>query len=1170
MILTSQDVIALRAMMETSAHKAERRMSDKDSSRYDRFTPVNWFSRLPIIPQEETPPASGYGYTQSPYISQWTKMWGVNPLTDLPKYRMMYRTVPIIKKAVDKTVSTAISKGFELDLPPETEHREDILAYLKSWIDQQGDFKIHLQMLASDALTYGNAYAEIVYDEINVTEEHSTDTEFQRVEIPDPHEDYKIGEHGIPYLPTVSYNGDGKYLKVAAMGNPVWIKPLDPLWMRVRRDSYGNVFGYLQYLSTPPVAFTNDKTIHIRFNPKSWWVENAYGCIWESELIYSPNGLKKVSDISEGDKIYTFNNGGVEETIVEKLIDNGIQNSYELQTKHRSLIATDIHPFLMEDGTWKQLKDIKIGDKITTVRNSGNPKKEIEFIIPIIKSRRPENLKNDIILPLHVTKELARLWGFMLGDGWISNHGNDNRVVFAKSKYDDQNKKYVSLINQIFNLNMTCYNSVNHQYIGTSKEVCEFFIANGWINGALYKVVPSWIFESSDEIKIEFIEGFIDADGYRYKNEKRVDIEIINQPLLKDIKLLVDSLGFKSGQVRLKSRKVSDKYIGERKIKSILPTFILTFSYNKFKESSLIIEAVKSIEYAGKRHVYDIAVKGNSHNFIVNGIVAHNTSMLMSLIRTQEAIWTIENDLILISHACAKPPLIFSCGDNTEEPWTEAQFTAFVGATSARGPGGDIYHRGDVESKPLPFPASSLAPLLAHLDYHVEQRMISLGVPPDLLGVHASSNRSVATVSFDDWINTIQLLQQQMGDAIQEQLFKPIIEKAFGEGCPIPSMVWNQVYEKDDAAEIQKVMTLRASNIITTNEARAWLGEVGKKLEPVTNGDSLLPPQSFVPTDEEKEAEDRMPSEDAILGDNGEPISEHKAEEEYMDVKIKKPLIYKPEKEEVLEAEVQGFSEPGTPSSTGMKDISIYPLLDRDGDKRRKIPILKKKDRKEFLSKVASKLQTMEFAPIRAEQEKLTGQSSDPADYSNEEPVKDLTNVKIKKLDTQDGVDVWVVSGDKVAARYSKDWKHSDSNGVHDYIGGHHYVFDYIPENEVWVSDLDERPEKTSLHELVERKAMKEGGMTYADAHLEALKAEGCNDTDIKRREYLQPSEVKTTFTRLYPKIEEKENTWQLGDKIISFDEYAGIIYVHEDNKITDQLLVRSSEDIEKFVERHR
>jgi hypothetical protein len=663
MILNSKFITEFRAMKEAEIFAANRKLSDKDSATYDKTTPQNWFQKMPTIGLDTTPPKSGYGYVQSPYTSFFTKMWGVNPLVDLPKYRMMYRTVPIVKKAVQKTVATAISKGFEIDLDSKVENREEILNYLKSWLEQQEDFKVHLQMLASDALIYGNAYAEIVYDDTAVSEEVSEDPEFQRVEIADPAENFKMGTDGIPSLNTITYQGNGRYLNISAKGNPVWIKPLDPLWMRVRRDSYGNIFGYLQYLSTPPVAFTNEKVIHIRFNPQSWWTENAYG-----------------------------------------------------------------------------------------------------------------------------------------------------------------------------------------------------------------------------------------------------------------------------------------------------------------------------------------------------------TSMLLALVRTQEAIWTIENDLIMISHACAKPPLIFACGDKEDEPWSEPQLQGFVTATSGRGPGGDIYHRGDVNSKPLPFPASSLAPLLAHLDYHVEQRMVALGVPPDLLGVHASSNRSVATVTFDDWINTIQLLQQQMSDAIEEQLFKPIVEKAFGEGTKVPKMVWNQVYEKDDSAEIQKVMTLRASNIITTNEARAWLSEVGKKFEPVTGGDDLLPPQAFVPTDEEKNIEsgknkNNLPPDDSIF----EEVASLKAEE-YSEIKIKKPYYVTP-KTEVLKADATPFSEPGTPSGTGQPAVNnlMYPLLE-------------KPKKKSFLEKVAGNLSNSivpEDKQIRAETDIVTGQSNDPSDYSAS---KDLRGIKKELLETRDGIEVWLIDSLIAGQRYDKKW----------------------------------------------------------------------------------------------------------------------------------------------------
>jgi hypothetical protein len=433
----------------------------------------------------------------------------------------------------------------------------------------------------------------------------------------------------------------------------------------------------------------------------------------------------------------------------------------------------------------------------------------------------------------------------------------------------------------------------------------------------------------------------------------------------------------------------------------------------------VLVRKINKIPYNGK--VYNLDIDKQETYCVNQGLITHNcaygTSNLMSLVRTQEAIWAIENDLILISHACAKPPLIFSCGDKEDEPWTEGQFTSFVSSTASRGPGGDIYHRGDVQSKPLPFPASSLAPLLAHLDYHVEQRMIRLGVPPDLLGISGGSNRSTAMVTMDDWINTIQLLQQQIGDCIQEQLFKPIVEKVFGEGCPIPSMAWNQIYEKDKASEIQQIMILRTSNIITTNEARAQLNDIGIKLEPVTDGDTLLPPEAFMPPEEDKvdvqekhiiEHEgdpkkglpSKMPPEDAVF----EESVSAKAEE-FSDIKINKPTVYVPKKKKPLEA-TQGFSEPGLPSGTGQ---SPGPYIQP----------LKKKDGKTFIEKVAAQIDKMQ---IRAESNRVTGQGKEDP-LANQEP-KDLRNVKIELLKEEDGIKCWLVSGNLVSKRYDNDWKH--------------------------------------------------------------------------------------------------------------------------------------------------
>ncbi len=59
-------------------------------------------------------------------------------------------------------------------------------------------------------------------------------------------------------------------------------------------------------------------------------------------------------------------------------------------------------------------------------------------------------------------------------------------------------------------------------------------------------------------------------------------------------------------------------------------------------------------------------------------------------------------------------------------------------------------------------------------------------------------------------------------------------------------------------------------------------------------------------------------------------------------------------------------------------------------------------------------------------------------------------------------------------------------------MGGHHYIYDFIPENEIWI-DQDMQEEDiiaTSIHEFTERAIMKYNYIDYDDAHDVASAAE--------------------------------------------------------------------------------
>jgi hypothetical protein len=82
--------------------------------------------------------------------------------------------------------------------------------------------------------------------------------------------------------------------------------------------------------------------------------------------------------------------------------------------------------------------------------------------------------------------------------------------------------------------------------------------------------------------------------------------------------------------------------------------------------------------------------------------------------------------------------------------------------------------------------------------------------------------------------------------------------------------------------------------------------------------------------------------------------------------------------------------------------------------------------------------------------------------------------IYVKKLFSNEGVDVWIVNGELVRDMYYIEYTE----------GGHHFVYSFVPHDEVWI-DNDLNPAEIDvvlLHELRERYLMAHG-WTYTHAH---------------------------------------------------------------------------------------
>jgi len=231
-------------------------------------------------------------------------------------------------------------------------------------------------------------------------------------------------------------------------------------------------------------------------------------------------------------------------------------------------------------------------------------------------------------LPKTVDEDFSRWFGFMIGDGFLSDHTHKsgyiarNTVGFAcgnkfevNNKYKDLFKKYVGNVKENFKgdrLNSYCI---------CSRQFYEFMILNGYIKGAHNKRIPEWVFRSELKIRKAFIFGLIDADGMVRDNGKDVSIEMCNKDLVNDLRILCMQSGYSVGK-EIKRRERSGGHIieGDHRAPETV-SYCLNFSFNESEDR----ENILNVEIVGIDDIYDIGVEAEEHNFVSDGVVVHNT-----------------------------------------------------------------------------------------------------------------------------------------------------------------------------------------------------------------------------------------------------------------------------------------------------------------------------------------------------------------------------------------------------------------------------------------------------------------------------------------------------------------------------------------------------------------
>lgn len=238
-------------------------------------------------------------------------------------------------------------------------------------------------------------------------------------------------------------------------------------------------------------------------------------CLPTDTKILMGNGTwNNIQDITIGDKVYSFDtiNNKLVIKDVENVIYQGKDKIYEIKTSQSTIRANSNHPFLVIEPTSGY-----VNNKIDDYNYEWKQLQELKIGDRLLTINKINNGDND-----EFSSDLYWLFGFMTGDGWVTKNIHNNgktdkeyvgyKVCVSPGIYNNITNRVLTIFKNEFNINLKDYGA--GYYLATSKKVGEFFVNNGLKSGAKNKDIPDWVFKSSLKNRQYFIKGLLDADGW--------------------------------------------------------------------------------------------------------------------------------------------------------------------------------------------------------------------------------------------------------------------------------------------------------------------------------------------------------------------------------------------------------------------------------------------------------------------------------------------------------------------------------------------------------------------------------------------------------------------------------------------------------------------------------
>ena len=375
-------------------------------------------------------------------------------------------------------------------------------------------------------------------------------------------------------------------------------------------------------------------------------------CVVGDTLLYTSEGLKEIGsyfDYQDDDEetdyflaLETLNRNGDK---VDSFcgVYSGLKPTKKITTQEGySLEGTYVHPILVLDEKgvidFKQLKDIKIGDRVVINRKNGlwGDNLDIDYNGQLEKwteslSAQEVSFLNQRKMPDKLNHDLAYLFGLFAGDGFVIIN---DKFIFT-SCAEDVLESYSQIIRRYFDISPQKFG--NCSYIFQDSYLRKYLELCGLVNDL--DSVPKCILEAPKEIQASFLSGFFDVSAYV---QDVIILDYITSSLFaKQMQLMLLNFGIVSkinAQVETKDLTRFYLSLSGNNVKEFV--LQIGFNCNRKKETSRNLSLmdngdlhdskyyfaeVTSIQDS-KNHVYDLNVP-DTNSFVSNGFVSHNTFM---------------------------------------------------------------------------------------------------------------------------------------------------------------------------------------------------------------------------------------------------------------------------------------------------------------------------------------------------------------------------------------------------------------------------------------------------------------------------------------------------------------------------------------------------------------